>query len=105
MWFEGNPYSTVSNSRSLHPKLCRQLSHDLSSPPSQRVRIIGCFLEMETREVWFSLDGKELQSVRTRSSIDAQSMSTVVVPAVSYGGGEVKLVKLTGFVSYNLLCT
>ena len=42
--------------------------------------------------MWFSLDGKELRSVRTRSSLDAHSMSTVVVPAVSYGGGEVKLV-------------
>ena len=96
MWIGGHSFSSLPSSpphpHPHHHQLQRQKSHDLQSPPPEPMRVIGCFLDMETRQMWFSVDGQEVRSIRMGSISDEEFSNTVVVPAISFSGGNVRLV-------------
>lgn len=100
MWIGGNSYSCAPiPGPPAHPhphrhQLQRQLSQDLQSPPPEVMRVIGCFLDMESREMWFSVNGQEVKSIRLKDSSDVELSNTVVVPAISYSGGNIRLVQI-----------
>lgn len=91
LWMAGQSYGSSSSGTAYHHhKLQRQEEHDLSSPPHDAVHVLGCFLDMEEGLIWFSLNGKEFRTARVKMHQDVSLSNNVVVPAISYSGGELE---------------